>query len=39
VDLKPGMPADITITLKKRTALQYIINPLFQTFSGAFHER
>jgi len=39
VDLKPGMPADITITLKKRTALQYMINPLFQTFSGAFHER
>jgi HlyD family secretion protein len=39
VDLKPGMPADITITLKKRTALQSMINPLVQTFAGAFHER
>jgi HlyD family secretion protein len=38
-DLKPGMPAEITITLKKRTALQYLVDPLFQTFSGAFHER
>jgi HlyD family secretion protein len=38
-DLKPGMPAEITVTLKKRTALQYMIGPLFQTFSGALHER
>jgi HlyD family secretion protein len=38
-DLKPGMPAEINISLKPRTALQYLVGPLFQTFSGAFHER
>jgi HlyD family secretion protein len=38
-DLRPGMPAAITMTLKKRTALQYMVDPLFQTFSGALHER
>jgi HlyD family secretion protein len=38
-DLKPGMPAEITVDLRKRTALQYLVGPLFQTFSGAFHEQ
>ena len=38
-DLRPGMPAEITVTLKKRTALQYMVGPLFQSLSGALHER
>jgi HlyD family secretion protein len=38
-DVRPGMPAEITVTLKKRTALQYMLSPLFQSLSGALHER
>jgi len=33
-----GMPADVTVTLKKRTALQYFIEPLTRRFGRSFHE-
>ncbi|CAN7291195.1 HlyD family type I secretion periplasmic adaptor subunit [Phenylobacterium sp. LjRoot225] len=36
--LSVGMPADVTVTLKKRTALQYFIQPLTQRFGRSFHE-
>ncbi len=36
--LKPGLPADVTITLRKRNALQYIFEPLYQTFGKSLHE-
>lgn len=36
--LSAGMPADVTVTLKKRTALQYFIEPLTRRFGRSFHE-
>ena len=36
--LKPGMPVDIVVPLRKRTALQYWLEPLTQTFWRSFHE-
>ena len=37
--LKPGMPVNVQVTLRKRTALQYMLEPLSDTFSrsGAEH--
>lgn len=37
--LAPGMPADVVIPLKPRTALDYILSPLTQTFDHAFREQ
>lgn len=37
--LAPGMPADIVIPLRPRTALDYILSPLTQTFDHAFREQ
>lgn len=36
--LKPGLPAEIVIPLKKRTALQYILEPLGQRVWKSFRE-
>ncbi len=36
--LKPGMPVDVVVPLRKRTALQYWLEPLTQTFWRSFHE-
>ncbi|MBX7248313.1 MAG: HlyD family type I secretion periplasmic adaptor subunit [Caulobacteraceae bacterium] len=36
--LRPGLPAEIVIPLKKRTALQYILEPLEQRFWKSFRE-
>ena len=37
--LKPGLPAQIMIVQRKRSALQYMLEPLTQTFWGAMRER
>lgn len=36
--LRPGMPADVVVPLRKRTAMQYWLEPLTQTFWRSFHE-
>lgn len=36
--LRPGLPATIVIPLRKRTALQYLLEPLEQTFWSSFRE-
>jgi HlyD family secretion protein len=36
--LKPGMPVQVLVPLKKRTALQYILEPLTDTMWRAFRE-
>ena len=36
--LRPGMPADVIVPLRKRTALQFWFEPLTQTFWRSFHE-
>ncbi len=37
--LRAGMPADVVIPLRKRTALQYWLEPLTQTLTRSFHEQ
>ncbi len=37
--LRPGLPAEVVIPTRKRTALQYLIEPLTQTFWQSFRER
>lgn len=39
VELVPGMPVTVTVPTKERTALQYIVGPLVDYFSGAMRER
>jgi HlyD family secretion protein len=36
--LKPGLPVEVIVPLKKRTALQYLFEPLQQTFWQSFRE-
>jgi HlyD family secretion protein len=36
--LKPGLGAEVMVTLHKRTALQYALGPLFQAFGRSGHE-
>lgn len=36
--LKPGLGAEVMVTLHKRTALQYALEPLFQAFTRSGHE-
>ncbi|QUD86481.1 HlyD family type I secretion periplasmic adaptor subunit [Phenylobacterium montanum] len=36
--LRPGMPADVVVPLRKRTALEYWLEPLTQTLWRSFHE-
>lgn len=37
--LKPGLPAQVLIALHKRTALQYMLEPMTDAFWRSFHER
>ncbi|MBU6320848.1 MAG: HlyD family type I secretion periplasmic adaptor subunit [Alphaproteobacteria bacterium] len=38
-EIRPGMPADVIIPLKKRTALQYIIDPITNSLWRSFREQ
>lgn len=38
-DLKPGLPAQLSITLRKRTVLQYLIDPISDSLGRSFRER
>lgn len=37
--LKPGLPAEVVVTLRRRSALQYMFEPLLQAFSHSFNQR
>jgi HlyD family secretion protein len=39
VNLYPGMPADVLITIGERTLLQYLLDPIRDSFARAFRER
>lgn len=39
IQLYPGMPAAVMITTKERTALDYIVGPLFAALDQSFRER
>jgi multidrug efflux pump subunit AcrA (membrane-fusion protein) len=39
IRLYPGMPATVTIATQSRTALDYILGPLTQSFSHAFRQK
>lgn len=36
--MQPGLPAQVVIPTRKRTALQYLLEPLKQSFWGSFRE-
>ncbi len=36
--LRPGLPAEVVLPLKKRTVLSYLVEPLGETFWRSFHE-
>lgn len=36
--LTPGLPVEVTIPLRRRTALEYFVEPLTRNFRRAFHE-
>ena len=36
--LSPGLPVEVVIPLRKRTALQYLLEPLSQTIWRSFRE-
>ena len=35
----PGMPADLYIRTEERTFFEYILRPVFESFSRSFRER
>lgn len=37
--LRPGMPAEIIVPLRPRSALSYVVEPLFGTFWSSFREQ
>lgn len=37
--IRPGVPVQVTVPLRKRTALQYMLEPLTATFYRSFRER
>ncbi|WP_230483502.1 HlyD family type I secretion periplasmic adaptor subunit [Sphingomonas sp. Leaf21] len=37
--IRAGVPVAVTVPLRKRTALQYLFDPLTEAFSRSFHER
>lgn len=37
--MRPGLPVEVMLTVRKRTALQYLIEPLTRTFRHALHEQ
>jgi hypothetical protein len=39
VRLYPGMPAQVMIPTVERTALDYLLGPLTQSFNSAFRQR
>jgi len=39
IRLYPGMPATVMIPTVERTALDYIVGPLAQSFNRAFRQR
>jgi HlyD family type I secretion membrane fusion protein len=39
IKLHPGMGATVTVPTHERTALQYLLSPLWSSFHGAFRER
>jgi epimerase transport system membrane fusion protein len=39
IQLYPGMPATVMITTKERSALDYLVGPLFASFDRSFRER
>jgi multidrug efflux pump subunit AcrA (membrane-fusion protein) len=38
LELRPGMPADVMIIIGRRTAIEYLITPLRDSFARAFRE-
>jgi HlyD family type I secretion membrane fusion protein len=38
IELRPGMPADVMILTGRRTALEYLVTPLRDSFARAFRE-
>jgi HlyD family secretion protein len=38
-DIRPGMPADVLIPLRKRTALQYIVDPITNSLWTSLREK
>jgi epimerase transport system membrane fusion protein len=38
ISLYPGMPAQVMVTTKKRSALEYLVGPLFAAFDSAFRQ-
>jgi HlyD family secretion protein len=39
VGIRPGIPVQVTVRLRKRTALQYMLDPLTETFARSLRER
>jgi HlyD family secretion protein len=37
--IRPGVPVQVSVRLRKRTALQYMLEPLTEAFSRSLHER
>ncbi|WP_125662561.1 HlyD family type I secretion periplasmic adaptor subunit [Sphingomonas sp. 2R-10] len=37
--IRPGVPVQVTVTLQKRSALQYMLDPLTESLSRSFSER
>ena len=37
--IRPGVPVSVLIKLRRRTALQYMLDPLTEAFSRSMHER
>lgn len=38
-ELRPGLPVETMLTVRKRTALQYLFEPLTRAFGNALHEQ
>lgn len=38
-ELRPGLPVDAMLSVRKRTALQYLLEPLTSSFRSALHEQ
>ena len=37
--IRPGVPVQVSVRLRKRTALQYMLEPLTESFARSLHER
>jgi hypothetical protein len=38
VELQPGLPAEVYISLHEQTMLEYLMQPVIQTFEHTFRE-